>query len=403
MKNDLFGSIDEYLVDFLLADCPSDMRNQVLQDYDEFSAFTARRSLDYLNNADANNKSIPGNGDSIFRFLRDITPAVMNEYANRKCDDANSALRKFVEDKRNAERQQATNDRLAILQKQKEVLQSNTSLSPSELKTALASVDSEIQATLSASASNNSSNTIQMREIPFSASSISLPDNLSPQLKARAIAQIAEDPTLNAAAGTNNLFVESSSSSLPVVDDDSLFKPSIVSLSTVEEIENIPMDTIRYSKCFNPDFTVSNYIVPDDGVNLPLITPDKVDNLKRIHYNLLIPIFEYYKDKLPDGMQCGMKIVGGLTSIPTARGQLLSSTSTKHKEGLAVNFTITGIDKARIIDDIVSRRIDIPFGIIAMVNGIYITLPFSYENYLVERLYLDSPTFSSNNIYIEKV
>jgi hypothetical protein len=38
-----------------------------------------------------------------------------------------------------------------------------------------------------------------------------------------------------------------------------------------------------------------------------------------------------------------------------------------------------------------------------MVNGIYITLPFSYENYLVERLYLDSPTFSSNNIYIEKV
>jgi hypothetical protein len=96
-----------------------------------------------------------------------------------------------------------------------------------------------------------------------------------------------------------------------------------------------------------------------------------------------------------------MRIHGGLTSMKTSVSKLSSSLATRHIHGQAVNFSLVSISNEEVIDDIANGRIGVQFGILALVNGIYITIPYTYENYEVRGVVLSSPNFDSDDIRLK--
>ena len=138
--------------------------------------------------------------------------------------------------------------------------------------------------------------------------------------------------------------------------------------------------------CNDTNFVLANWV--DDSA--ALVYPSRLNNLKRIHSELLVPIVKYYKEKATDQFikdACILQILTGLTTdqklidLPVGIFNL-------HFTGQACNFKILGVNDEQIIDDFLNRRLPVTPGVISKPNGIYITLPYSVNNTLVENVYV---------------
>lgn len=168
---------------------------------------------------------------------------------------------------------------------------------------------------------------------------------------------------------------------------------------------NIPNDDLlnldlnsRFFTCFEPEFKLENYVdIAKTTKSTTIITPERIKELKKIHNELLLPIFRYYYGNGKKGA-CQMQIYYGLTDLKNAPGSKYFS---KHLRGKAVDFSLVGIDKDIIFNDLKSKKIDINFGVIMFTTGIHITLPFTFENYKFEGMVVESPGNTSNDIVID--
>ena len=161
------------------------------------------------------------------------------------------------------------------------------------------------------------------------------------------------------------------------------------------DLDKLDFDFKRYS-CFEPTFYISNYIINYDKTKYPILTETKSSNIKSLHYDILLPIFKYYFGNSKEALAtCRMRINAGLMQVPTAIKFLSGTKTSLHANGQAADFSVVGIDPFIIFDDIKSKKININFGVISVTNGIHITLPYTYEGYLVKDVFIDT---RSNNL-----
>lgn len=156
----------------------------------------------------------------------------------------------------------------------------------------------------------------------------------------------------------------------------------------------------RAFKCFVPQFFIETY-TPYPLENEPplVITPKRIENIRRVHDEILLPIFNYYYG--PDATpSCQIRIVLALGTYQHCNlygGNAFS----KHMTGEAVDFTMVGITYETLIKDIKEGKIDINFGYIAPTNGIHITLPFEFEGLEVRNMIVDSPHNGLGSLTVE--
>ena len=166
-----------------------------------------------------------------------------------------------------------------------------------------------------------------------------------------------------------------------------------------EDIDNLKDDDYVTSKCFEVRFRVFNYIVPEIPEEMPIMTESKVRKLKKLHREILLPIYRfYYGDE--DDISCNMRITGGLTTMFGAVGAFNASLYSRRVHGECASFSLVGITPSQILDDVTSGRIGIDYGFVTTVNGFTISLPFSYEGKLIKNLVLSTPTLSSSDIAV---
>jgi hypothetical protein len=195
--------------------------------------------------------------------------------------------------------------------------------------------------------------------------------------------------------------------SLVLDNSDGMNKDKIFSNKDKSFLTNIPNDELEnvninsgYYKCFKPNFNLDSYITQSDFYKPPIITQEKINNLKRLHNEVLLPIYRFYYPNQPDD-SCVIKIIFGLTSLETTKRNVYGSIVSKHLSGEAVDFTMNGIDSSKVISDIREGKLNIVFGTLYASNGLHVTLPYVSEGYEVKGVIIDSPTSNSNYITLE--
>lgn len=167
-----------------------------------------------------------------------------------------------------------------------------------------------------------------------------------------------------------------------------------------DELENLSLNT-RVFKCFEPVFELENYIyISSNKKQQTLVTREKAFSMKKIHNEILLPIFNHYFGSGAEAT-CQMKInfgIGSLNDIVSVSG---GSSFSRHLKGEAVDFSIVGVDSTKVVEDIKNGVININFGVITLTNGIHITLPYKFEGLDVNRVILSSPKKSKNSLKIE--
>lgn len=113
-----------------------------------------------------------------------------------------------------------------------------------------------------------------------------------------------------------------------------------------------------------------------NNVNDAIISKNKVNNLKRLHDTVLLPIILYYKSK--------MEVTGSILIVD----QGISNETKLQQQGKAVAFRLIGVDRAIIIEDLTDRNIDIEFGLVRNHGkaGVFISIPYDAEGRTVRRL-----------------
>lgn len=195
----------------------------------------------------------------------------------------------------------------------------------------------------------------------------------------------------------NSIIINTDEVVLTNAYDDGLFSDirPLASI-TVDDIDALKIKLLSF-KCFREKFRIENYIINSDkGV---IVTPDKVANLKKIHAEILTPIYKYYYGKVDDS-QCNLKIYYGLLSLEGVVQSASGSYISKHLTGEAVDFQLVGIPNNTIIKDIASGKIEIDFGVAVITNGIHITLPYTVNDYSVKNVILSSKNKTADSIEI---
>lgn len=146
-----------------------------------------------------------------------------------------------------------------------------------------------------------------------------------------------------------------------------------------------PLKTESY-KCNDSHFVLENWI---DKPDAPLIST-RINKLKRVHREILVPIVRYYKERTDDPFIrdfCILSILTGLSTDTRFQTTPVGEIS-HHYIGEAVNFRLTGIDDEQIIDDLRNKRIPVTPGAFGNPNGVFITLPYTVNDTRVENLYV---------------
>lgn len=347
IKKALLQNLDQLALSFLLdQECAGGSSGGIaLANFDAFNIFAAKQSLNYINNADANNKSLPGGGAS--GFVLSILPSLIESFANNECTGQNNVYK-------NLARQYNPNP-------YKNMYPSTLSDSQKNKLTQILS-DTNFNAAarnqMSPSAANNT---------------------LNPYLVVNDIG-VADSIMLKDASGD-------------VFSDNTIL--SQISLDTVQNLNT--SDKIIYSRCFSRVFDIANYLVPYSDRSPPVVTDIKITNIKKIHDTILLPIYDFYYGTLSDSL-CNMRIVGGISSVTTSVAVLSGSVASKHITGEAVNFMLTTIPMEKVIADLKSKLLFIDFGIVYMQNGILITSPFIQDGYVVDNMILETPKNDSDYI-----
>ena len=165
-----------------------------------------------------------------------------------------------------------------------------------------------------------------------------------------------------------------------------------------DEILNIDL-TRKIYKCFDPVFHLENYVFSSNG-NLLFLTNKRKQMCKRIHNEILLPIFKhYYGENAP--ATCQLRIAFVLGSLTDIREIVGGNVFSKHLQGEAVDFTMVGVDPQTLLADIKSGALKIRFGVLILVNGVHITLPSTFEGLEVEGVILSSPKKSRDSLEIE--
>lgn len=167
-----------------------------------------------------------------------------------------------------------------------------------------------------------------------------------------------------------------------------------------DDIESLTDDDYVTVKCFEVRFRVFNYIVPEIPQQIPIITEMKRRNLIKLHNEILLPIYKFYFGN-EDDVSCKMTISNGLTTILTAATKLLGTIYSRHVYGECVSFNLMGISKEEIINDLRTKRIPVEYGFLSPINGLTISIPYTYEGRVIKDLYLDSPTNSVDIVTVD--
>jgi len=165
-----------------------------------------------------------------------------------------------------------------------------------------------------------------------------------------------------------------------------------------EEIKNIDL-TKKIYKCFDPVFNLENYVFSSTG-NLLFLTNRRKQMVKRIHNELLLPIFKhYYGENAP--ATCQLRIAFALGSLQDIQEIIGGNVFSKHLQGEAVDFSMVGVDPQKFLADIKSGELKLRFGVLILVNGIHITLPSTFDGLEVEGVILSSPKKSRDSLEVE--
>jgi hypothetical protein len=138
--------------------------------------------------------------------------------------------------------------------------------------------------------------------------------------------------------------------------------------------------------CLTEGFNIQPFLTGD---KTPPITKNVINNLKRVHSELLLPIFNYYKDK-DQTTSCSLQIINGL--ITQKETMLIASghAAGLHKDGMAVDFVISSVSDEQVFEEIQTKKINIEYGVLVLVNGVHITLPYKVGNQLIKGLSVNS-------------
>lgn len=159
--------------------------------------------------------------------------------------------------------------------------------------------------------------------------------------------------------------------------------------------------TKRSYKCFHPVFQLDNYISTSKNT-VNVITPARIEQLKKIHHEILVPIFDYYFGGTSNPEACQMKIYYGLTDVSSTALMEAAGVS-MHLRGKAVDFYLNTIEPKQIIEDVKKGNLKIPFGVLMVTTGVHITLPYMFENYEIRGMIVESPYRDKNDVRIDFV
>lgn len=154
---------------------------------------------------------------------------------------------------------------------------------------------------------------------------------------------------------------------------------------------------VEAQNCVEDSFDLSDFLID------PLARTDRysVSNIKRVYYEILRPIAEYFKKRLPLIFEstCVLKINHGILSVNSVNELVGSNPTTSSLvQGLGVDFSIIGLSDDDVLALIVNKNIDINFGVVSRGTGVYITLPLISNETIIEKLYVYSLDGTLNNI-----
>lgn len=342
LKNDLFSNLDPWLLDWLLdQECGGGGAGEAaLANFDSFSIFSAKKALDYLNNLDKNNGAV--SGFNAFGFLEENMGDFLSQFADRQCSGQNLAIDEFVG--------KYKTDKFAPMYPA-EITDSKKELLLNHLRSS--NFDMSARNGLNPTSSNN---------VPY---------------------MILDDEE----RGDDMMFPDTSK----------IFGQSILSKVPVSAVDSFDPDKMIYTKCFKTKFELQNYFVPDNPASRPVVTEAKGRSIRKIHSDVILRIYRHYYGT-EDDVSCKLRIHGGLMSMETAMTKMGASMATRHVYGQSVNFSLVSVSNEKVLEDLSSGVIDVEFGVAALVNGVYITLPYHYEGYEIRNMVLSSPNFDSDDI-----
>lgn len=181
--------------------------------------------------------------------------------------------------------------------------------------------------------------------------------------------------------------------------DDEFGKPGNPIINVPDDEFNDLDYSKKYFKCFEPEFKLDNYLF-DDKKSPPIITPVKVKNIRKIHFELLLPIYNFYYGETSNP-SCQIKVSFCLGSLRNVKQVASGSVFSRHSNGEAVDFTMVGISTSRLIEDLKSGALNVRFGALVPTNGVHLTLPYEFENKMIERMVLTSPKNFNQSLRVE--
>ncbi len=155
------------------------------------------------------------------------------------------------------------------------------------------------------------------------------------------------------------------------------------------EEQNVRIQQGRTGSFFCPEarFDVRHYVRTSPGGGAPMLTPRRIDSLRRIYESVLMPIYSYYSAAgAITGGGCGLIIVLGLATRPQV-AEASGNGVSKHLEGEAVDFGIRSVSPTTIFRDVTGGAIPVPYGVISAHAGyVHVTMPYTMDGQRIEKL-----------------
>lgn len=142
----------------------------------------------------------------------------------------------------------------------------------------------------------------------------------------------------------------------------------------------VPMD--------NDNFAIGLWISKSQN---PALILNSLAYAKRLHNDVILPCARYYKKLMygdPEYPTRVGQVLYGIVSPKIAKNELSVGPTSRHLLGQAVNFSIVGVDHARVVEDISARNIEAYPGTYALTAGVHASLPFVINGVTVSHLLL---------------
>ena len=137
----------------------------------------------------------------------------------------------------------------------------------------------------------------------------------------------------------------------------------------------------------------NNYVSQDDdsfaiilwigaGKN-PMLMLDALSYANRIHTDIIIPLTSYYKGIIYGDKNYKIRlgnILYGIVANSVVTSELRGGPPSRHLLGQACNFSITGVENAKVAEDLDNAVISCDYGTLAVTAGVHISLPFYAAN-----------------------